>query len=222
MSQRYKTENLIQSLTEDLRNPSPTSGWTPRYWLSWLTWLGFYAAATFLCTVIWPDLAYFHPELVNASFVIQFVLWLGAAVASAAATYQSSFPVWKSISAKPIALGIFSILLVLIFFGWSPSGAGSEFANEMVANRGSCGRFMLIMGFFSTAWMMQVIRRAAPAKLFETGAWAAATSGAVGALCMRFVCPYENPAHILVWHLTPILALSLLGAIVGKKALRWR
>jgi hypothetical protein len=115
-----------------------------------------------------------------------------------------------------------AVLLVTIFFGWSSAGGGNEFSTEFVASRGSCGRFMLIMGFFSTAWMLHVIRKAAPSQLFETGAWAAATSGAVGAFCMSFVCPYENPAHIFVWHLTPILLLSVLGAIVGQKALKWQ
>jgi hypothetical protein len=222
MKRQDPTHNLIRSLAQDLKNPSESSGWGRKYWVAWSIWLGFYGAATFLCTVLWPELAYFHRDLVNVSFMIQAALWLSAAIAAAAATYQSSFPVWKGVSAKPIALGIIAVLLVITFFGWNSGGSGYEFSTEFNASRGSCGRFMLIMGFFSTAWMMQVIRKAAPARLFETGAWAAATSGAVGAFCMRFVCPYENPAHILVWHLAPILALSMLGAIVGQKALKWQ
>jgi hypothetical protein len=217
---KNKTRNLIHSLAQDVENPSETADWGKKYWIAWAIWLGFYAAATFLCTVMWPELASLRSDLLNGSSLIQIALWLGAAVATAIATYQSSFPVWKGVSAKPVALGIFVVLLVTICFDWA--GLGGDFAAEMHADRGSCGRFMLIMGFFSTAWMMIVIRKAAPARLIETGAWAAATSGAVGAFCMSFVCPHENPMHILVWHLVPILALSVVGAIVGQRALKWQ
>ena len=41
-------------------------------------------------------------------------------------------------------------------------------------------------------------------------------------LFMRLVEGNDNPAHLIIWHIVPIILMCLLGIYAGRKALRWR
>jgi hypothetical protein len=37
---------------------------------------------------------------------------------------------------------------------------------------------------------------------------------------MRFACPNEQPAHLLVWHYLPVLAFAIVGVGLGQILLK--
>jgi hypothetical protein len=222
MAKEVKTSTLIHELAQDLWRPSETKKWPAQFWISWGAWFVLYGIATYFCSLMWPQIAHLQTQLLsNASFEIVVGLWLLASLAFAHATYESAFPIWSGRSTKKIALALMAALVLWAFASWSPSQFQSELAGELRADRGSCGRFVMIMGVFSTAWMFFVMRRAAPTKLLQAGAWAAASSASVGLLYMHLVCPYENTLHLLIWHFLPLAGLSFAGSITAKKALAW-
>jgi hypothetical protein len=67
--------------------------------------------------------------------------------------------------------------------------------------------------------LFAMLRRAAPLER----AWSARRSR--GTLGQRggdsFVCPIDDPAHQLVGHVLPVVVLSTLGAIAGRRYLNW-
>lgn len=64
------------------------------------------------------------------------------------------------------------------------------------------------------------LRRAAPYALLWTSAQAALASAAVGALAVQWIYGLNAAAHHLVWHLAPLLALTVVLAVAGRLLLR--
>jgi hypothetical protein len=44
--------------------------------------------------------------------------------------------------------------------------------------------------------------------------------GSFAALAMRFICPNDSPAHLLVWHFLPVAIFAALGIFLGKILLK--
>lgn len=57
-----------------------------------------------------------------------------------------------------------------------------------------------------------MLRRSAPLRLGWTSALAAAAAIAAAAIAIQFICPLNDPAHALLGHLGPVLALGALAA----------
>lgn len=66
------------------------------------------------------------------------------------------------------------------------------------------------------ATMFALLRRAAPDERARTGGLAVLSTSALAALCTQMVCRNDAPAHLLPWHVGPVLIAGLLGLAVGK------
>ena len=75
----------------------------------------------------------------------------------------------------------------------------------------------LIPGFA----LLSMLRRAAPLQRAWSGALAALAAVALGAAATQFLCPLDDPAHQLVGHLFPVVGLSMVGALAGRRYLNW-
>lgn len=64
--------------------------------------------------------------------------------------------------------------------------------------------------------------RAAPVWRGWAGFAMTLAAGSFAALGMRFICANEEPAHLLVWHFLPVLALALFGMGLGEILLKWK
>jgi hypothetical protein len=212
-----KVQQLIQKLAKDLPHRSETRGWTGRFWISWAACFLLTALVTWYTAYRWPQRSYLPSDLADPMFWGEALIWALASVASAMCAYQASFPVWPKSQAKTFAG---SLIFALFAYTLAKGGAGS-FASEIGADRGDCGIFILLFGSLSAIWMVSVMRKAAPTRLVEAGAWAAASSGCIGGTFMHLVCRQENVAHLLVWHFAPIALLVGAGAIAARKVLSW-
>ena len=43
--------------------------------------------------------------------------------------------------------------------------------------------------------------------------------GATAMIGIELICVYESPAHLLVWHVLPVIGLTLAGALLGPRLL---
>jgi hypothetical protein len=66
-----------------------------------------------------------------------------------------------------------------------------------------------------------MLRRAAPLEPAWTGALAALAAVAGAAAATQLLCPVDDPAHQFVGHLLPVVVLSMLGTIAGRRFLNW-
>ncbi len=53
------------------------------------------------------------------------------------------------------------------------------------------------------------------------GAVVGLLAGTIGALFYAIHCPDDSPLFVALWYTPPILALTAIGALVGKRVLRW-
>lgn len=68
-------------------------------------------------------------------------------------------------------------------------------------------------------WMLFVmLRRAAPLRRHWSGGLATLAAVALAAAGTQFLCPLDDPAHLLVGHFAPVAALALAGALIGGRA----
>jgi len=79
--------------------------------------------------------------------------------------------------------------------------------------------------------LFMVVPLAATAFMLTRGApiwrgWAGyAMVLSIGSFCaigMRFLCPNDQPAHLLVWHFMPVMVFALIGIFLGKILLKPR
>ncbi|MEZ5754936.1 MAG: DUF1109 domain-containing protein [Paracoccaceae bacterium] len=66
-----------------------------------------------------------------------------------------------------------------------------------------------------------VLRRGAPASPLLAGAMAGVTIGSGTAAGYSLFCTQDNPLFYVTWYGVAILAVTILAAIIGSRALRW-
>jgi hypothetical protein len=70
-------------------------------------------------------------------------------------------------------------------------------------------------------WMLfAMLRGAAPLRRSWSGGLATLGAVALAATGTQFLCPIDDPAHLLVGHLVPVAAFAVAGALIGSRALR--
>jgi hypothetical protein len=65
------------------------------------------------------------------------------------------------------------------------------------------------------------LRRGAPASASLAGAVAALVSAAIGASLYALTCPDDSPLFVALWYSLAIGSITWLGAVVGRRWLRW-
>jgi hypothetical protein len=70
--------------------------------------------------------------------------------------------------------------------------------------------------------ILLAMRSGAPTRLRWSGAAAGALSGALGAMLYALVCQEPGLAFVVLWYGAGILAMTVLGAMIGPFVLRWR
>jgi hypothetical protein len=66
--------------------------------------------------------------------------------------------------------------------------------------------------------LFTMLRRAAPLRLSWSAGLASLAAFAAAAAGTQFLCPINDPAHLLVGHAVPVAALALAGALIGSRA----
>jgi hypothetical protein len=69
------------------------------------------------------------------------------------------------------------------------------------------------------AWMLfAMLRRALPLERRWSSGLATLAAVALAASGTQFICPIDDPLHLLVGHAVPVAALALAGAFLGPRA----
>jgi hypothetical protein len=160
-------------------------------------------------------------RLAGPRFLGETLLWLATAAATFSLVYRLSIPgLWRRRDALR-GLVPAALLALLVLVRPEPKGAGADWAREMDWYRGFCGPVIFWVGLGQAALMAWVVRKAAPTRLALAGFWIAFGSGAFGSFLMQFVCPKENFAHVVLWHVAPVFVLAAAGAVLGRRLLKW-
>jgi hypothetical protein len=127
---------------------------------------------------------------------------LGAAVLAIGAALVA--PVYAMLTAvQPIHMNDAAITGVTI----SPWGA-------------RCALIAAVIGITAMACFTSALRRAVPVASGSRGAAIGAAAGAWAGLAVFLFCPSGDPQHLILGHLLPVIALTLMGALATPALLR--
>lgn len=180
---------------------------------------------TLVSTILMVKAIPVNPDLANVMQLLAFWEKLGFAAAIAAVALLMVF----RLSTPGVRLGnLFPALMAPILAIWILAGialASAEpgaRASLFFGNTWKVCPFLITMlatpVFAASFWAM---RDLAPTNLRLAGAAAGLFSGAVGAVVYCFHCPELTAPFIAFWYLLGILIPTAVGAVVGKRLLRW-
>ena len=213
-----KTDELIQKLAKEAGPIRKLSSLSRR--------LAFWLAAALLFLIpgvllrgVRPDLAH---QVVSCRFMLEGLLILALSGFSALAALALSVPgdersAWTR-WAPAVALTAWLMLLgahmgrIVFSSGPSTLSTGSGLF---------CVRDILLLSLLPGAWLMVMIRRAAPVELGLSGVLAALSAASFAALGTQFTCSIDDPLHIVVWHAATVVVIAGAGIVFGKRFLRW-
>lgn len=211
------TEDLIERLAADLRP-------VPRHAMRRLLVGGLFAglAPAVLLMVWWLGL---RPDLPQAAaggvFWIKFsytaiiaLLCLPALVALARPGGRALWP-WAAMAVIVAWLAIAA--------GFQLSSAPPHMVHELVMGSTALGCPFYILGIAAPVLigMLVAMRRTAPTRPALAGFAAGLLSGAAGAWVYSFHCTEIGLAFLLTWYSLGMVAVSVVGAILGRFVLRW-
>jgi hypothetical protein len=96
------------------------------------------------------------------------------------------------------------------------------FPNEAIGaprHDGACAVLSIALGIAPLAGYVLARRNTVLVRRRLTAASVGAASGTLGCMLMVLKCPCSELAHLLLGHVAPIVALAVLGALLGEKLL---
>ncbi len=160
-----------------------------------------------------PDI---HAYLQQVYTVGAFLLFAGSVFCFNVGAFVSGIPGRKKIGIRLSAAGMgFCILICL---GYAIQASGSTLSLDYGI---ACSRLVLMIATLPLFVLVVVLKRLAPTIPRLTGVLVFSGTGIIGTLGLAFLCPSPSGLHILVWHFGPVLGLSVLGVIFGKRLFRW-
>src|SRR5262249_51871910 len=84
-----------------------------------------------------------------------------------------------------------------------------------------CSPLILLLAVPIYAFLVAAIRRLAPTRLPRPGGAAGFAAGALAATLYGLHCPEQAAAFVATWYTLGIAAATVLGAIAGRRLLRW-
>ena len=185
-----------------------------------LIWLGISIA--YAALVVWlmglrPDIL---SKLGDARFVVELSATFMTSVLAAAAAFCAGCPgrpIWERFAPLP-ALGLwFWSLGEGCWQSFSASGAeGLSFRIDFV-----CLPSILLVGILPGAVILKMIRQGAPIAPTTTTALATLAAAALGATALRLFHEQDASVMVLVWQFGSVVLLASLGALTGRRLLRW-
>lgn len=154
-------------------------------------------------------------------FVARAAVTVATALAAAAVAFLLSVPGGEPsrlVRALPVAACLLWAGLLLGTVAAAPSALTLLLH---VAPHPVCVGLIAVTALLPGLLLVRMLRRAAPLKARRTGGLAGLASLAVGALGTQFVCANDAAAHHLLWHLTPVVLLTLASAALGPALLGW-
>ena len=200
------TETLIHELALDCRPVSPIGHPLVRF----LRWALAAAVLTAAGVVVirpfgsdWNSLL--TPVAITAA-VSMFVVFL----LSSLAAFFFAVPDSRNATFGMILIAVVIVLFCSICFALS-------FIEPADSNPGLICVFRIVgLSIAPGVLLFYMLKRAAPMSSGLVGLLAALSSFALAEIGVQFLCHKTFASHIIVWHILPVLVLSLVGILVGR------
>lgn len=213
-----KTENLIKSMSENLSPVRSLQNYTIRF----AKWLG----ATLLCIgAIIPTIGLrddISSVIAEPAFLVELLMLISLALLSASAAFVLSVP--NETKAKIVRIFPFiplSLWALILIFDFSKSLSSDGMSAFIFDDGMACVGDIFVLGTIPGALLFIMLKKAAPTKLGWSGFLAVLAIASFGAIGSQLMCNKEQPMHLILWHLMPVIILGGAGVFIGRKLLRW-
>lgn len=213
-----KTERLIQLLSDE--GPKKPMLHPMIQTLLWLFAMFLYILLFAGYTGLRPD---FAEKFFNANYFIELLLLIGIGVSSAWTAFCLARPDGHQIPGLKLISFMFVLLWIVIAFSGTLNQINSqEIIQSMSLKQFDCPAHIALFSLPPGIALFLFIRTGVTTQFYWAGAMATLSVTSMGYLLMRIIEPNDNPAHLIIWHALPIIAISLLGIMMGKLVLKWR
>ena len=210
-----RTEDLIVRLAGSVTPVRPLPSPTRRFW----RWTGLALAATVIGVAAFgsrPDAARVFSQ---PAFLATLALTLLTAWLSARAAFVLSVPGGERSAADrwtPIAAGAAwaSWLAIAVVVRGSPL---SRIAGSFPLHWG-CVMHIALLAIAPGALLFVMLRRAAPLRTRWSAGLAGLAAAALGAAATQWICPLDNPAHLLTNHFVTMGLVAAAGSLLPVAA----
>lgn len=212
-----RTDDLIEALAADA---GPVRGDLVERRTLLLGGLGLLAAAALFTALLdlRPDLVAALAAPVTAAKTLTPLLLAGLALPlawRAARPGAAPSPLRRAVW-LPAAL--FAALFAVAYAA-VPAGAraGAIAGNSLAV----CLPAILLLSAPILGGLLAALRAGAPTRPSLAGALAGAAAGGIGAALYSLRCTEDSPLFFALWYAAAIAAVAVIGALIGRRALRW-
>ena len=161
--------------------------------------------------------------IIKPRFIIESALLLIAAFTATYTTFRLSYPDIK-IERNTRNLIILSSLIwagvnIHILFGCTHETLSRAANAPNLINH--CLVDLSTMIILPASLLFYLIWKSSSVRPKWAGYTAMIAATSIGALGMRYLCPVDESAHLLLWHFLPVIGFAGLGIILGRLILKW-
>ncbi|MFZ0500002.1 MAG: DUF1109 domain-containing protein [Steroidobacteraceae bacterium] len=128
----------------------------------------------------------------------------------------------SKIGVAPVAAALVILVMLALGVGQILSAAqAGRVALWLGQSWKVCSPLIFLLAIPIYACLIAAIRRLAPTRPTLTGAAAGFAAGALAATLYGLHCPEQTAAFVATWYTLGVAAATALGAIVGRRLLRW-
>ncbi len=207
------TDNLIASLRDDMTLAKPVVR-PLRLFGQWMLWSLLSISFMVYFSKIRPDLPV---QMHDVTFIAEIALLAAMMVLSAISAILLSYPdryqkhwlVWLPLLPVVlfVALLVYECMTMPLMFSFLGGG--------------ECTICICLYSSVPAFVLMRLLRKQATTAPLATGMVALLAASSMACLAIRLVEENSSIGHLIVWHYIPLVALALLGVLLGKKMLKW-
>ena len=124
--------------------------------------------------------------------------------------------------ARPIMALALPLLAIVLLAGLQMSAPDADITGLVMGHSSRvCATYVTLTALPTLAATFWALRKLAPTRLTLAGAGAGLFAGAAGAFVYCFHCAEEAAPFIAIWYSLGIVAVTGIGALLGRTLLRW-
>ena len=211
-----RTDELVQALVADRAAAAPPLGTQ----FAWALGVGLVLSAVGFLLVLGP-----RADIAGAAGTVRFDVKIVEVILLAATAFALVLQVGRPVPARGwrvVALTAAPVLLLVTVVAELLAVPSSQWLVRMVGtNSRVCLTAIPLMSLPLLAAFMIVLKRGAPASGAVAGAVAGLAASGLAAVLYATHCPDDSPLFVAVWYPIAIGGVTLLGALLGRRLLRW-
>ena len=108
-----------------------------------------------------------------------------------------------------------------LIYRWLMAGAAGQLTSSGFWSGHHCAMYVVANAIVPGALVFGLVARGATIRPLLCGSLAALGVATLAASFLQFFCPMEDPAHLMVFHVLPVILLAPVGMLVGRVMLKW-